>query len=69
MAGFIDLHCHWVAAIDDGARTFEQGLEMLRRLPTRSASDSSFSFMRPACESATNTTPSTPVSTSLRVAS
>jgi len=33
-AGFIDLHCHWVAAIDDGARTFEQGLEMLRRLQT-----------------------------------
>src|SRR5579862_9514452 len=32
MAGFIDLHCHWVAAIDDGARTFEQGLDMLRRL-------------------------------------
>jgi protein-tyrosine phosphatase len=32
MAGFIDLHCHWVAAIDDGARTPEQGIEMLRRL-------------------------------------
>jgi protein-tyrosine phosphatase len=31
-AGFIDLHCHWVAAIDDGARTPEQGIEMLRRL-------------------------------------
>jgi protein-tyrosine phosphatase len=30
--GFIDLHCHWVAAIDDGARTPEQGIEMLRRL-------------------------------------
>lgn len=32
MAGFIDLHCHWVAGIDDGARTREQGLDMLRRL-------------------------------------
>ncbi len=30
--GFIDLHCHWVAAIDDGARTPDQGIEMLRRL-------------------------------------
>jgi protein-tyrosine phosphatase len=30
--GFVDLHCHWVAAIDDGARTIEDGLEMLRRL-------------------------------------
>ncbi len=34
MPGFIDLHCHWVAAIDDGARTIEQGIEMLRRLQT-----------------------------------
>ena len=33
--GFIDLHCHWVAAIDDGARTLEQGLAMLTRLQTR----------------------------------
>jgi protein-tyrosine phosphatase len=30
--GFVDLHCHWVAAIDDGARTIEDGLEMLRGL-------------------------------------
>jgi protein-tyrosine phosphatase len=30
--GFVDLHCHWVAAIDDGARTAEEGLTMLRRL-------------------------------------
>lgn len=30
--GFIDLHCHWVAGIDDGAKTREQGFEMLRRL-------------------------------------
>ena len=32
MRGFVDLHCHWIAAIDDGARTHEEGLEMLRRL-------------------------------------
>jgi len=32
MRGFIDLHCHWIAAIDDGARTHEEGIEMLRRL-------------------------------------
>ncbi len=32
MRGFVDLHCHWVAAIDDGARTIEDGLAMLRGL-------------------------------------
>ncbi len=32
MRGFVDLHCHWVAAIDDGARTPEDGLAMLGRL-------------------------------------
>jgi protein-tyrosine phosphatase len=30
--GFVDLHCHWVASIDDGARTTEDGLAMLRGL-------------------------------------
>ena len=30
--GFVDLHCHWVANIDDGARSPEDGVEMLRRL-------------------------------------
>jgi protein-tyrosine phosphatase len=30
--GFVDLHCHWVAAIDDGARTPDEGLAMLRAL-------------------------------------
>jgi protein-tyrosine phosphatase len=30
--GFIDLHCHWIASIDDGARTAEEGLAMLRGL-------------------------------------
>jgi protein-tyrosine phosphatase len=32
VSGFIDLHCHWIAAIDDGARTPDQGIEMLKRL-------------------------------------
>ncbi len=32
MRGFVDLHCHWVASIDDGARTPEEGLQMLQRL-------------------------------------
>jgi protein-tyrosine phosphatase len=30
--GFVDLHCHWVAGIDDGARTADEGLGMLRGL-------------------------------------
>ena len=29
MRGFVDLHCHWVAAIDDGAKTPDDGLAML----------------------------------------
>src|ERR1035438_7765372 len=32
MRGFVDLHCHWVAAIDDGARTPDEGLLMLQKL-------------------------------------
>ncbi len=32
MRGFVDLHCHWIAAIDDGARTPDDGLSMLRGL-------------------------------------
>lgn len=32
MRGFVDLHCHWIAAIDDGVRTADEGLELLRRL-------------------------------------
>lgn len=32
MTGFVDLHCHWIWEIDDGARTEEEGAEMLRRL-------------------------------------
>jgi protein-tyrosine phosphatase len=30
--GFIDLHCHWIAGIDDGAPSDEEGLAMLRAL-------------------------------------
>jgi protein-tyrosine phosphatase len=32
MTGYIDLHCHWVAEIDDGAPTIAEGIEMLRVL-------------------------------------
>lgn len=32
MRGFVDLHCHWIAGIDDGATTPEDGLAMLRGL-------------------------------------
>jgi protein-tyrosine phosphatase len=32
MRGFIDLHCHFVAGIDDGARDEAEGLAMLERL-------------------------------------
>jgi len=32
MHGFVDLHCHWIAAIDDGAPTPDEGTQMLRDL-------------------------------------
>lgn len=32
MRGFIDLHSHWVAGIDDGARTAEESIAHLRAL-------------------------------------
>lgn len=32
MRGFIDLHCHWIAGIDDGARTPAASLAMLEGL-------------------------------------
>jgi len=32
MRGYIDLHCHWVAGIDDGARTTADSVGMLRAL-------------------------------------
>lgn len=32
MTEFVDLHCHWVWHIDDGARSQEEGVEMLQKL-------------------------------------
>lgn len=32
MRGFIDLHCHWVAGVDDGAETAADSLAMLTEL-------------------------------------
>src|SRR5258708_8503590 len=32
MSGFVDLHCHFVPGIDDGARTRDEGLELLLAL-------------------------------------
>jgi len=32
MSGFIDLHCHYVPGIDDGAKSAEDGMAMLRGL-------------------------------------
>lgn len=32
MRGFVDLHCHFIPGIDDGARSLEEGLAMLREL-------------------------------------
>lgn len=32
MRGFVDLHCHWLAGIDDGAPSVDEGLEMLEAL-------------------------------------
>lgn len=32
MSEYVDLHCHWIAGIDDGARTADEGLQMLRAL-------------------------------------
>ena len=32
MRGFIDLHSHWIADIDDGVRTTENGIRLLRGL-------------------------------------
>jgi protein-tyrosine phosphatase len=30
--GFVDLHCHWIAGIDDGAPTADEGIAMLAAL-------------------------------------
>ncbi len=32
MRGFLDLHCHWIAGIDDGAKTADESLAMLQGL-------------------------------------
>jgi protein-tyrosine phosphatase len=32
LRGFVDLHCHWVSGIDDGAPSDAEGLAMLERL-------------------------------------
>lgn len=32
MAGFVDLHCHWLPGVDDGAPTLAAGASMLRSL-------------------------------------
>lgn len=32
MRGFVDLHCHWIADVDDGARSVSESLAMLRAL-------------------------------------
>ena len=32
MSGYVDLHCHWLPGIDDGASSLDESLEMLRAL-------------------------------------
>jgi protein-tyrosine phosphatase len=32
MSGFVDLHCHFLPAVDDGVRTDAEGIELLRAL-------------------------------------
>jgi protein-tyrosine phosphatase len=32
MRGLVDLHCHWVPSVDDGARTVDEGRDMLAGL-------------------------------------
>lgn len=32
MAGFVDLHCHWIPGVDDGAPTLEAAASMLKSL-------------------------------------
>lgn len=32
MSGFVDLHCHYLPGVDDGVRTLEEGLAVLRGL-------------------------------------
>lgn len=32
MLGYVDLHCHYLPAIDDGVKSFEEGVELCRAL-------------------------------------
>jgi protein-tyrosine phosphatase len=32
MPGFVDLHCHWLPGVDDGARTLAEAVELLEAL-------------------------------------
>jgi protein-tyrosine phosphatase len=32
MKGFVDLHCHYVPGVDDGVRTYEEGVQLCRAL-------------------------------------
>ncbi|MCU0690703.1 MAG: protein tyrosine phosphatase, partial [Polyangiaceae bacterium] len=32
MPAYVDLHSHWVPGVDDGARSVEEGLELLAAL-------------------------------------
>ena len=32
MHGYVDLHCHYIPAVDDGVRTYEEGVELCRAL-------------------------------------
>ena len=32
MAGYVDLHSHWIAAVDDGAQSVDDGIELLTAL-------------------------------------
>jgi protein-tyrosine phosphatase len=34
MSGFVDLHCHYVPGVDDGVRTLDESLALLRALRT-----------------------------------
>jgi protein-tyrosine phosphatase len=32
MRGFVDLHCHYLPAVDDGVRTHDEGVELCQAL-------------------------------------
>jgi tyrosine-protein phosphatase YwqE len=39
MAGFVDIHCHALPGVDDGADSFAMGLDMLRRAADEGVDD------------------------------